>query len=58
MHVFHCRQTGSHFPVKDMIPNLDYFKRFAVAVPNYNSSLHGMDDNLVLTGAKRLKVRC
>ncbi len=40
MHLFHTRQTGSSSTVKDLLSNLSYFARFAVAVPTYNSSLH------------------
>ena len=42
MHLFHSRQTGNKISAKDILPNLSYFTRFAVAVPNYNSSLHGV----------------
>jgi nuclear pore complex protein Nup188 len=41
MHLFHSRQTGKPSVTKDLISNLGYFTRFAVAVPQYNSSLHG-----------------
>jgi nuclear pore complex protein Nup188 len=41
MNLFHSRQTGGKFATKDLISNLSYFTRFAVAVPQYNSSLHG-----------------
>lgn len=40
MHLFHSRQTGKSSVTKDLISNISYFTRFAVAVPNYNSSLH------------------
>jgi nuclear pore complex protein Nup188 len=42
MHIFHTRQKGYTSPAKDLIPNLSYFTRFAVAVPSYNTSLHTM----------------
>ena len=42
MHLFHSRQTGNNISPKDLLPNLSYFTRWAVAVPHYNSSLHGM----------------
>jgi nuclear pore complex protein Nup188 len=45
MHVFHSRQTGANSHVKDIISNLDYFERFAVAPPKnrgYNTSLHSL----------------
>jgi nuclear pore complex protein Nup188 len=42
MHLFHSRQTGNTISAKDLLPNLSYFTRWAVAVPSYNSSLHGM----------------
>ena len=44
MHLFHSRQMGNKSLVKNLIPNLDYFIRFAVKAPKvmeYNSSLHG-----------------
>jgi len=44
MHLFHSRQMGIKLSTKDIVPNLDYFIRFAVKVPKvmeYNSSLHG-----------------
>ena len=44
MHLFHSRQMGKKSLAKDLIPNLDYFIRFAVKAPKvmeYNSSLHG-----------------
>lgn len=41
MHLFHSRQTGKHSVTKDLISDLGYFTRFAVAVPQYNASLHG-----------------
>jgi nuclear pore complex protein Nup188 len=41
MHLFHSRQTGKQSATKELITNLGYFTRFAVAVPQYNSSLHG-----------------
>jgi nuclear pore complex protein Nup188 len=41
MHLFHSRQTGKQSVTRDLISNLGYFTRFAVAVPQYNSSLHG-----------------
>jgi nuclear pore complex protein Nup188 len=41
MHLFHSRQTGNNVSTKELLPNLSYFTRFAVAVPHYNSSLHG-----------------
>jgi nuclear pore complex protein Nup188 len=41
MHLFHSKQTGKQLVTKDLISNLSYFTRFAVAVPQYNSSLHG-----------------
>ncbi|RDL41232.1 Uncharacterized protein BP5553_01211 [Venustampulla echinocandica] len=40
MHMFHSRQTGAETPLNNLIPNLDYFIRFAVLVPSLNSSLH------------------
>ena len=40
MHLFHSRQTGNTMLMKDLLPNLSYFTRFAVALPHYNSSLH------------------
>ncbi|CZR58058.1 related to nucleoporin nup184 [Phialocephala subalpina] len=42
MNLFHSRQVGTPSPVKDLKlkENLSYFARFAVAVPNYNGSLH------------------
>jgi nuclear pore complex protein Nup188 len=42
MHLFHSRQTGNKISAKELLPNLSYFTRWAVAVPHYNSSLHGM----------------
>jgi nuclear pore complex protein Nup188 len=42
MHLFHTRQKGYHSTAKDLVPNLSYFTRFAVAVPSYNTSLHTM----------------
>lgn len=41
MHIFHSRQMGNTTPANDLLPNLTYFTRFAVAVPDYNASLHG-----------------
>lgn len=41
MYLFHNRQTGTSVDVKSFISDMTYFTRFAVAVPNYNSSLHG-----------------
>ncbi|RDW64870.1 hypothetical protein BP6252_10521 [Coleophoma cylindrospora] len=41
MHLFHSRQMGDTTPAKELLPNLTYFTRFAVAVPDYNASLHG-----------------
>jgi len=40
MHLFHARQTGTSAITKGLTDNLSYFVRFAVAVPNYNASLH------------------
>ncbi|PBP15728.1 hypothetical protein BUE80_DR013552 [Diplocarpon rosae] len=40
MHVFHSKQIGATLPLNDLSNNLSYFSRFAVAVPEYNSSLH------------------
>ncbi|OWP07379.1 hypothetical protein B2J93_6158 [Marssonina coronariae] len=40
MHVFHSKQTGLTLALNDLSNNLSYFSRFAVAVPDYNSSLH------------------
>lgn len=40
MNLFHSRQTGAPSAAKDLTPNLDYFTRFAVSMPSYNSSLH------------------
>jgi nuclear pore complex protein Nup188 len=40
MSLFHSRQTGGPSKVTDLIPNIDYFTRFAVAIPAYNTSLH------------------
>lgn len=40
MHVFHSKQTGAVLPIKDLLKNISYFARFAVAVPGYNSALH------------------
>jgi len=45
MHMFHSRQTGTNSFVKDIVSNLDYFERFAVAPPKnrgYNGSLHSL----------------
>jgi len=42
MHLFHARQTGNPSSVPNMLPNLSYFTRFAVTVPNYNNSLHAL----------------
>ncbi|KAG9245769.1 nucleoporin-like protein [Calycina marina] len=44
MHLFHSRQMGKASAAEDLIPNLDYFVRFAVKTPKimeYNASLHG-----------------
>ncbi|KAL3428223.1 Nucleoporin NUP188 [Phlyctema vagabunda] len=41
MHLFHSRQMGNTAPVKELLPNLSYYTRFAVAIPDYNASLHG-----------------
>ena len=40
MRLFHMRQKGVEWQAKDLIPNLSYFTRFAVAVPTYNTNLH------------------
>jgi nuclear pore complex protein Nup188 len=40
MHLFHSRQTGKSSLVKDHIPNIDYFVRYAVDNPAYRNSLH------------------
>lgn len=40
MNLFHSRQMGVSAISKELIDNLSYFIRFAVAVPSYNSSLH------------------
>ena len=40
MHLFHSRQTRNSSALKALIPNLSYYARFAVAVPQYNTSLH------------------
>lgn len=45
MHMFHSRQTGVNSHTKEIMSNLDYFERFAVAPPKnrgYNGSLHGL----------------
>jgi nuclear pore complex protein Nup188 len=42
MHLFHTRQKGYQSTAKDLVPNLSYFTRFAVAIPSYNTSLHTM----------------
>jgi nuclear pore complex protein Nup188 len=41
MYIYHARQTGNLSPIKDLIPNLKFYIASAVAVPSYNSSLHG-----------------
>jgi nuclear pore complex protein Nup188 len=40
MHLFHSRQVGTSSHVDDLVANLSHYIRFAVAVPNLNSSLH------------------
>lgn len=40
MHLFHSRQMGASLQRKDILKNLTYFSRFALAVPDYNVSLH------------------
>ncbi|KAL2068957.1 hypothetical protein VTL71DRAFT_15295 [Oculimacula yallundae] len=42
MHLFHSRQMGVAVPLKPLIENLAYFKRFAAGVPNYNQPLHSL----------------
>ncbi|KAG4434290.1 hypothetical protein IFR05_010234 [Cadophora sp. M221] len=42
MHLFHSRQMGASVPLKPLIENLTYFKRFASAVPDYNQPLHSL----------------
>jgi nuclear pore complex protein Nup188 len=42
MHLFHARQTGLPSSMTELLPNLSYFTRFAVAVPSYNNSLHAL----------------
>ncbi|KAI9046659.1 hypothetical protein LZ554_009400 [Drepanopeziza brunnea f. sp. 'monogermtubi'] len=41
MHVFYSKQAGFVLSINDLLKNLSYFSRFAVAVPAYNSALHG-----------------
>jgi nuclear pore complex protein Nup188 len=40
MHLFHLRQLGQPSPSNSLLDSLNYFSRFAVSPPNYNSSLH------------------
>jgi nuclear pore complex protein Nup188 len=40
MHLFHLRQLGQPSPANGILDNLNYFSRFAVPPPSYNSSLH------------------
>ncbi|XMA09239.1 hypothetical protein WAI453_002030 [Rhynchosporium graminicola] len=42
MHLFHSRQMGASVPLKPLIENLSYFKRFATKVPEYNQPLHSL----------------
>jgi nuclear pore complex protein Nup188 len=45
VHLFHSRQTGAASPLKDIVSNLDYFERWAIAPPKnkgYNASLHSL----------------
>lgn len=41
MHLYHSRQMGILEPAKATLKKLSFYRRSAVAVPNYNSSLHG-----------------
>lgn len=40
MNLFHSRQLGNSAISNELIDNLSYFTRFAVAMPHYNPSLH------------------
>ncbi|KAI9742239.1 MAG: hypothetical protein M1818_004139 [Claussenomyces sp. TS43310] len=41
MYLYHARQMGISEPAKDVLRKTGFYRRAAVAVPNYNSSLHG-----------------
>lgn len=41
MHLFHTKQMGNSIPAREILANLTYYTRFAVALPSYNSSVHG-----------------